>query len=68
MNEENESIKGVSYRYSAVVDSMMDVLAAFYTSLPGDLNFTDETIKGPHEMYLSTYIRHNKTERRLFED
>ena len=39
-----EILTGISYKYSGVIDSTMDVLTSFYNSLPDDLVLSEATM------------------------
>ena len=37
-------LSGISYKYAAVIDSTMDVLGSFYSSLPHELELTESAV------------------------
>ena len=37
--------QGITYKYAAVIDSTMDVLGSFYSSLPTDLEMTESAVE-----------------------
>ena len=64
------SIKqGITYKYAAVIDSTMDVLGSFYSSLPTDLEMTESAVEFLLEPLdgMAYYSTHNYNSMLLLE-